>query len=98
MIETLTTNPAEEMIVREALGLPPTGETKPALNPSGGAISGHPLMMSGLIRLGECFRQISGTADGHAVPNAKTAIAHSAQGHCLQQNLVFVLGNQRRWS
>lgn len=98
LVETLSTNPVEEMIVREALGLPARGETKPVINPSGGPIAGHPLMMTGLIRLGEAFRQLSGTADGHAVPNAKRAIVHASQGHCLQQNLIFVLGRERRWS
>jgi acetyl-CoA acetyltransferase len=98
LIEMLTANPAEEMIVREAMGLPARGETKPVINPSGGPIAGHPLMMTGLIRLGEAFRQLSGAANGRAVPNARRAIVHASQGHCLQQNLVFVLGNQRRWS
>jgi acetyl-CoA acetyltransferase len=98
LIEMLTANPAEEMIVREAMGLPARGETKPVINPSGGPIAGHPLMMTGLIRLGEAFRQLSGAANGRAVPNARRAIVHASQGHCLQQNLIFVLGNQRRWS
>ncbi len=98
VIETLTTNPAEEMIVREAMSLPARGATKPVINPSGGPLAGHPLMMTGLIRLGEAFRQLSGAADGRAVPNARRAIVHAAQGHCLQQNLVFVLGRERRWS
>ena len=97
-IETLSANPVEEMIVREALDLPPRGATKPVINASGGPIAGHPLMMSGLIRLGEAFRQLSGTADGHAVPNARRVLVHVSQGHCLQQNLVFVLGRERRWS
>jgi len=98
VIEMLTTNPVEEMIVRDAMGLPARGDTKPVINPSGGPIAGHPLMMTGLIRLGEAFRQLSGTADGHAVPNARRAIVHAGQGHALQQNLVFVLGRERRWS
>jgi len=98
VIETLSTNPAEEMIVREAMDLPARGETKPVINPSGGPLAGHPLMMTGLIRLGEAFRQLSGAADGRAVPNARRAIVHAAQGHCLQQNVVFVLGRERRWS
>lgn len=98
VIETLATTPVEEMIVREALGLPARGKTQPVINPSGGPIAGNPLMMSGLIRLGEAFRQLSGTAGGHAVPDARRAIVHVAQGHCLQQNLVFVLGRERRWS
>jgi len=94
----LTANPVEEMIIREAMRLPARGATKPVINPSGGPIAGHPLMMTGLIRLGEAFRQLSGTADGHAVPNARRALVHATQGHCLQQNLVFVLGRERRWS
>ena len=98
LIEMLTANPVEEMIVREAMGLPARGATRPVINPSGGPIAGHPLMMTGLIRLGEAFRQLSGTADGHAVPNARRALVHATQGHCLQQNLVFVLGCERRWS
>jgi acetyl-CoA acetyltransferase len=100
LVEMLTANPVEEMIVREALGLPARdGQGKaPVINPSGGPITGHPLMMTGLIRLGEAYRQLSGSADGHAVPNAKRAIVHATQGHCLQQNLVFVLGRDRRWS
>ena len=103
LVEALTTNPVEEMIVREAMGLPPVdrrrgGDTGPVINPSGGPLAGHPLMMTGLIRLGEAFRQLSGATDGYAVPDARRAIVHAAQGHCLQQNLVFVLGRERRWS
>jgi len=98
LIEMLATNPVEEMIVREAMGLPARGATKPAINPSGGPITGHPLMMTGLIRLGEAFRQLGGGADGRAVPNARRAMVHATQGHCLQQNVVFVLGSERRWS
>jgi len=96
--ELLATNPVEELIVREALGLSTTDDAKPVINPSGGPIAGHPVMMTGLIRLGEAFRQLSGTAGAHAVPNAKRALAHAAQGHCLQQNVVYVLGSERRWS
>jgi acetyl-CoA acetyltransferase len=98
VIEMLAANPVEEMILREAMGLPPKGDSTPAINPSGGPIAGHPLMMTGLIRLGEAFKQISGTADGHGVANVRRAIAHASQGHCLQQNLTFVLGRERRWS
>ncbi|MEO8606141.1 MAG: lipid-transfer protein [bacterium] len=98
LAELLATNPVEELIVREALGLSTTDDSAPVINPSGGPIAGHPVMMTGLIRLGEAFRQISGSAGAHAVPNVKRALAHAAQGHCLQQNLVFLLGNQRRWS
>jgi acetyl-CoA acetyltransferase len=96
--ELSAATPAEEMILREALGLPATGEGTPVISPSGGALTGNPIMMTGLIRLGEAFKQLSGTAGAHAVPNAQRAIAHAAQGHCLQQNVLFVLGRERRWS
>jgi acetyl-CoA acetyltransferase len=97
LIEMLTTNPVEEMIVREAMGLPPTGNTGPVINPSGGPLCGHPILMTGLIRLGEAFRQLSGRAGERAVSGAQRALVHVSQGLCLQQNLVFVLGKERRW-
>ena len=94
VVELSAATPAEELILREALGLEGSG---PSLNPSGGPLCGHPIMMTGLIRLGEVFRQLSGRAGDHAVPRARRAIAHAAQGHCLQHNLFFVLGSERRW-
>jgi acetyl-CoA acetyltransferase len=97
VVELLAQNPAQEMIVLEALGFDPTAP-KPAVNPSGGALCADPIMSTGLIRLGEAFRQISGTAGARQVAGVKRAIAHAAQGHCLQQNVVWVLGTERRWS
>jgi len=79
------------------LGLDPSG-SRPVINPSGGPICGHPIMMTGGIRLGEAFRQLSGRAGARQVAGAKRAIAHASQGHCLQQNLVWVLGSERRWT
>jgi hypothetical protein len=55
-------------------------------------------MSTGLIRLGEVFRQLAGQAGARQVPHATRAIAHAAQGHCLQHNLVWVLGTTRRWT
>jgi acetyl-CoA C-acetyltransferase len=78
------------------IGLEPV--SGPVINPSGGPLCGHPLMMTGLIRLGEAFRQLSGTAGAHQVEGATRALAHATSGHCLQQNLLFVLGTERRWS
>ncbi len=95
VVELWATTPTEELILAEALNLGTNGG--PAVNPSGGPLCGHPLMMTGLIRLGEAFRQLAGRAGAHAVPSARRAIAHAAQGHCLQQNLFFVLGSERRW-
>jgi acetyl-CoA acetyltransferase len=97
VVELSGTTPAEELILLEAMGLDAQA-AKPVVNPSGGALVAHPFMMTGLVRLGEAFRQLAGRADGRAVPGARRALAHAAQGHCLQQNLVFVLGAERRWT
>ena len=52
-------------------------------------------MSTGLIRLGEAFRQLSGGAgDATRCRTRKRAIAHATQGHCLQQNIVWVLGTR----
>jgi acetyl-CoA acetyltransferase len=97
LVELLATDPAAELILCEALGID-AHAAKPVVNPSGGALCGHPVMSTGLIRLGEVFRQLSGRAGERAVPDARRAIAHSSQGHCLQQNVVWVLGTERRWT
>ncbi|HZR70121.1 MAG TPA: hypothetical protein VFB01_13820 [Burkholderiales bacterium] len=96
VVELAAANPAEELILREALGLP--GRGGPVVNPSGGPLCANPLMSTGAIRLGECFRQLAGRAGARAVPGARRAIAHATQGHCLQHNLVWVLGTERRWA
>jgi len=89
VVELCATTPTEELILCDALGLEAHASS---LSPSGGPLCGHPIMMTGLIRLGEAFRQVSGRA------RARRALAHAAQGHCLQHNLFFVLGAERRWA
>jgi acetyl-CoA acetyltransferase len=97
LVELLGTNPVEELIVCEALGLDARA-SKPVINPSGGALCANPVMSTGLIRLGEVFRQLSGRAGERTVQGARRAIAHATQGHCMQQNVVWVLGTERRWT
>ncbi|MBI3785823.1 MAG: lipid-transfer protein [Deltaproteobacteria bacterium] len=97
VIELMAANPAEELILLEALGVDPRAG-KPSINPSGGALCANPVMSTGLIRLGETFRQLSGRAGEHGVAGASRALAHAAQGHCLQTNIFWVVGSQRRWS
>ncbi|MGH9212052.1 MAG: thiolase domain-containing protein [Acidimicrobiales bacterium] len=70
----------EELILRDALGL---GD-EVVVNPSGGALAAHPLMVTGLVRIGEAFRQI------HDHGRSRT-LGHATSGPCLQQNLVCVL-------
>ncbi len=75
----------QELIVAEALGV---DESATSINPSGGALASNPVMVAGLVRLGEAARRISaGEAD--------RALAHATSGPCLQQNLVCVLEGDR---
>ena len=53
-------------------------------------------MSTGLVRMGEAFRQLSGRAGARAIDGARRAIAHGTSGHCLQQNVVWVLGTDGR--
>ena len=70
----------QELIVNEALGLDSSTE----INPSGGALATHSVMVAGLIRMGEAANQI--------IKNGKNrTLAHATSGPCLQQNLVCVL-------
>ncbi len=70
----------QEILLRRALGL---GE-EVTINPSGGALSAHPLMCAGLIRFGEAASRIHRGL-------ARRGVAHCTAGDCLQQNLVAVL-------
>ena len=70
----------QELILRDALGLPP----KVRVNPSGGALAANPMMAAGLVRIGEAANAIR-------AGRARRALAHATQGHCLQQNLVCLL-------
>ena len=78
--EIMSPHTHEEILLREALGL--ADETR--VNPSGGPLAFNPTMATGLIRIGEAFRQIR--EGGHA-----RALAHASSGPCLQQNLVCIL-------
>ncbi|GAA3829815.1 thiolase domain-containing protein [Sphaerisporangium flaviroseum] len=70
----------EELILREALGLPPDT----VVNPSGGPLAANPVMATGLIRIGEAAQRV---LDG----SAGRTVGHASSGPCLQQNLVTVM-------
>jgi acetyl-CoA acetyltransferase len=72
-------------VLREALGLGPDVD----VNPSGGPLASHPMMVTGLIRIGEAFRQIN-------EHGRHRTLGHAASGLCLQQNLVCVLEGDDR--
>jgi acetyl-CoA acetyltransferase len=74
----------QELILGDALGL----NSETSVNPSGGALTGNPMMSAGLARIGEAARRI---IDG----SAGRGVAHATSGACLQQNLVAVLEADR---
>jgi acetyl-CoA acetyltransferase len=71
----------QELILRQALGL----SRSVSINPSGGALAANPVMVTGLMRIGEAAQRV---IDG----DANTALAHATSGPCLQQNLVCMMG------
>ena len=58
------------------------------INPSGGALVANPVMATGLVRIGEAFRQVH----DHG---RQRVLGHASSGPCLQQNLVCVLEGGR---
>jgi acetyl-CoA acetyltransferase len=76
---------SQELILIEALGL---DETRTSINPSGGALASNPVMVAGLIRIGEAATRL-------AKGEGQTAIAHATSGPLLQQNLVAALEADR---
>jgi acetyl-CoA C-acetyltransferase len=62
------------------------------VNPSGGVLSAHPVMVAGLVRIAEAALQIRGDAGKMQVDSAKTALAHGINGPCGQSHCVWILG------
>jgi acetyl-CoA C-acetyltransferase len=90
----------EELIFSEALGLVDKGEGPNLntditgdlpINPSGGAISGNPPCGTGLIRIIEAAKQITGEAGNHQIKGVKKAIASGQIGMCAQNSILYVL-------
>ena len=75
----------QELIVIDSLGL---DETRTSINPSGGALASNPVMVAGLVRIGEAAKRL-------AAGDGDTALAHATSGPLLQQNLVCVLEGDR---
>ena len=65
------------------------------VNPSGGLLSGHPVIAAGLIRIAEIVKQIRGDAGDYQVENAKKGIAHGVNGLCGQSHCVWVLDRDK---
>lgn len=80
VVELTVQHSPEEIILREALGLAEDAN----VNPSGGPLTGNPVMATGLVRVIEVAQRI---IDGEA----NRGIAHASSGPALQQNLLCVL-------
>jgi len=97
----------QELMWLEAMGLADDGKAGKRLekgdfaikgslpvNPSGGLLSGHPVIAGGLYRIAETVRQIRGEAGAYQVDNARLAVAHGVNGLCGQSHCVWVLGKE----
>jgi acetyl-CoA C-acetyltransferase len=62
------------------------------VNPSGGLLSGHPVIAGGLIRMAEIVKQLRGEAGEHQVARARRGAAQGVNGLCGQSHCVWVLG------
>jgi len=65
------------------------------VNPSGGVLSAHPLLVAGLARIIEATLQVRGEAGERQVRGASTALAHGINGPCGQSHCVWILGAER---
>lgn len=65
------------------------------VNPSGGCLSAHPVLVAGMIRIIEGVWQIRGQAGERQVEGAETALAHGINGPCGQSHCVWILGGER---
>jgi acetyl-CoA C-acetyltransferase len=94
-----------ELLWCEGLGLAPEGrgvdlvrsgatdmDGDLPVNPSGGVLSAHPVLVAGMARLTEAVLQVRGEAGKRQVAGAKTALAHGINGACGQAHGVIVVG------
>ena len=68
-----------------------SGPENDHVNYSGGMLAGNPLILGGLIRVAEAYLQLTGQAENHQVPDAKTALAHGVMGPAGQFHTVITL-------
>jgi len=83
----------QEPIILESLGLGPDGGGA-EVNPSGGALGAYAFNAAGLVRIAECYKQLTGTAGDTQVSGGKTALAHGQDGFCMQHNAVMILSSE----
>lgn len=62
------------------------------VNPSGGVLSAHAVLVAGLVRIIEVVLQIRKTAGTHQIERTRLGLAHGINGPCGQSHCVWVLG------
>ncbi len=62
------------------------------VNPSGGLLSGHPVIAAGLIRIAEVVKRLRGDENGSG---AKIGLAQGTNGLCGQSHCVWILGKDK---
>jgi len=92
IVEVSGSSVTGELLTLEALGLADAGKGMDAamsdtVNRSGGALPADPIMATGLVRLGEAYRQLTQAGSG----SPSRAIVHGTGGVAMQTNCVFAL-------
>jgi acetyl-CoA C-acetyltransferase len=98
----------QELLWLEAMGISLDGQAGSELeagrfalngdlpvNPSGGLLSGHPVIAAGLIRIAEIVKQLRGEAGAYQVKGAQRGIAHGVNGRCGQSHCVWILDKEK---
>ncbi len=98
----------QELLWLEAMGISPDGQAGQDLaagrfalggdlpvNPSGGLLSGHPVIAAGLIRIAEVVKQLRGEAGAYQVKDAQRGVAQGVNGRCGQSHCVLVLDKNK---
>ena len=65
------------------------------VNPSGGLLSGHPVIAAGLIRIAEIVKQLRGEAGRYQVKGARRGLAQGVNGRCGQSHCVWILDKNK---
>jgi acetyl-CoA C-acetyltransferase len=72
-----------------------TMDGKLPVNPSGGVLSAHAILVAGLARIIEVVLQLRDDAGPRQIQGAKKALAHGINGPCGQSHCVWVLSRDK---
>jgi acetyl-CoA C-acetyltransferase len=75
-------------------GITITGGALP-VNPSGGVLSAHAVLVAGLARIIEAALQIRHEAGARQIEGSKTALAHGINGPCGQSHCVWIVSGEK---